>query len=135
MALLQKIGELTLVFGNGKLSNDYSYSLFHTYEKPSLKLDQDLVTWHHQQIQHFSMDLDQHKRQKNGIQGAIAAVTGVINKDWHYTELDSALVSQIKAELTVPKPGEQMDFRLYSQDVQLMLRDGKTYLWLPEMAD
>ncbi|EHN58167.1 hypothetical protein [Oenococcus kitaharae] len=135
LALLQKIGELTLVFGNGKLSNDYSYSLLQTYEKPSLKLDQDLVDWHHRQIQHFAIDLDQYKRQKDGIQGAIATVTGVINKDWHYTELDSVLADKIQAELSVPKLGEQMDFSLYGQDVQLMLKGGKTYLWLPEVAN
>ncbi|MFT8812147.1 EGFR-like transmembrane domain-containing protein [Oenococcus sp.] len=135
LALLQKIGELTLVFGNGKLSNDYSYSLLQTYEKPSLKLDQDLVAWHHQQMQHFAIDLDQHKRHKDGIQGAIAVVTGVINKDWHYTELDPGLADKIEAELAIPKPGKQMDFSLYGQDVQLMLKGGKTYLWLPEAAE
>ncbi|MFT9266250.1 hypothetical protein [Oenococcus sp.] len=135
LALLQKIGELTLVFGNGKLSSDYSYSLLETYEKPSLKLDQDLVAWHREQIQHFEIDLDQHRRQKDGIQGAIAVVTGVINKDWHYTELDPVLANKIEAELAVPKPGEQMDFSLYGQDVQLMLKGGKTFLWLPEAAE
>lgn len=130
--VLQEIGKLTFVFGNGKLSQESSFSLFHTYAEQISTLSNKLIYWQKNHIEKYAIDMDASKRKKQGIEGVVSNVTGVINADWRYAKLEEGLIINIKHQLTLDKvEQESQETDLYQNDLQLLIRDGKTYLWLP----
>ncbi|MER2175464.1 MAG: hypothetical protein ABS911_12360 [Carnobacterium sp.] len=133
LGVLQKIGKLTLIFGNGKLSQESSFSLFYTYEEQSLKTDDKLIVWQNNQIEKYAIDVDTSKRKKQGIEGVFANVTGLIKDEWRYLKLEEELIDKVKHQMTLAKiEYDTEELNLYQEDIQLLIRDGKTYLWLPE---
>ncbi|MGY0402340.1 hypothetical protein [Carnobacterium jeotgali] len=133
LGVLQKIGKLTLIFGNGKLSQESSFSLFYTYEEQSLKIDDKLIVWQNNQIEKYAIDVDTSKRKKQGIEGVFANVTGLIKDEWRYLELEKELIDKVKHQMTLAKiEYDTEELNLYQEDIQLLIRDGRTYLWLPE---
>ena len=133
LGILQKIGKLTLIFGNGKLSQESSFSLFYTYEEQSLKVDDKLIAWQNNQIEKHAIDIDTSKRKKQGIKGVFANVTGLIKDEWRYLRLEEELIDKVKHQMTLDKiEFDTEELNLYKEDIQLLIRDGRTYLWLPE---
>ena len=133
LRVLQEIGKLTVVFGNGKLSQESSFSLMHTYVEQIAILSDDLAVWQDQYIDNFAIDLDASKRRKQGIEGVVTNITGVIKDDWRYAKLEEGLTVKIKQQMTPDKiEWKSQETDLYQKDLQLLIKDGKTYLWLPE---
>lgn len=133
LGVLQKIGKLTLIFGNGKLSQESSFSLFYTYEEQSLKVDDKLIVWQNNQIKKHAIDVDTSKRKKQGIEGAFANVTGLIKDEWRYLKLEEELIDKVKHQMTLAKIDyDTEELNLYQEDIQLLIRDRRIYLWLPE---
>jgi len=133
LIVLQEIGKLTVVFGNGKLSQESSFSLLHTYVEQTSMLSDDLIVWQEKYIDKFAIDLDASKRRKQGFEGVVTNITGVIKDDWRYAKLDESLTVKIKQQLTPTDiEKESNETNLYQTDLQLLIKDGKTYLWLPE---
>ena len=63
----------------------------------------------------------------------VANVTGLIKDEWRYSQLDEDIINEVKHQLTLAKvEHEAEEITLYQEDIQLSIRDGKTYLWLPE---
>ena len=133
LRVLQEIGKLTVVFGNGKLSQESSFSLMHTYVEQIAILSDDLAVWQDQYIDNFAIDLDASKRRKQGIEGVVTNITGVIKDDWRYAKLEEGLTVKIKQQMTPDKiEWKSQETDLYQKDLQFLIKDGKTYLWLPE---
>jgi len=133
LRVLQEIGKLTVVFGNGKLSQESSFSLFHTYVEQTSMLSDDVIVWQEKYIDKFAIDLDASKRRKQGVEGVVTNITGVIKDDWRYAKLEESLTVKIKQQLTPADiEKESNETNLYQTDLQLLIKDGKTYLWLPE---
>lgn len=133
LRVLQEIGKLTVVFGNGKLSQESSFSLVHTYVEQIAILSDDLTVWQDQYIDNFAIDLNASKRRKQGIEGVVTNITGVIKDDWRYAKLEEGLTVKIKQQMTPDKiEWKSQETDLYQKDLQLLIKDGKTYLWLPE---
>lgn len=130
--VLQETGKLTLAFGKGKLSQESSFSLFHTYIEQTSTLSSKLIEWQENLIEKYAIDMNASKRRKQGIEGVVSNITGVINNDWRYAKLDEELTIKIKHQLNPVKvEPEFYEINLYHDDLQLLIKDGKTYLWLP----
>ena len=133
LRVLQEVGKLTVVFVNGKLSQESIFSLVHTYVEQIAILSDDLTVWQNQYIDNFEIDLDASKRRKQGIEGVVTNITGVIKDDWRYAKLEEGLTVKIKQQMTPDKiEWKSQETDLYQKDLQLLIKDGKTYLWLPE---
>lgn len=133
LRIIQQIGKLTFAFGDGKVSQESSFALFQTYAEQTSMLSNDLIEWQKNLIEKYAIELDASRRKKQGIEGVVANVTGVINDDWRYTKLEENLTIKINHQLNPVKIEQKShETNLYQDNLQLLIKDGKTYLWLPE---
>lgn len=134
LEVLQEIGRLTFIFGKGKVSQESSLSLFRSYQGSSTRLRKKLADWQIEQIEKQKIILEDHKFRKQGIEGAVTSVTGLIKDDWRYSKLDVAVADKVRHQLSIVRiENADKESNLYEEDIQLLMRDGKTYLWLPEI--
>ena len=107
--------------------------MFYIYEEQALKIKNELKEWQYNQIEKHAIDVNTNKRKKQGVEAVFTKVTGFINNDWRYSKLDEALINKVKNQIAMIKFEYNSEkLNLYQEDIQLLIRDGKTYLWLPE---
>lgn len=67
------------------------------------------------------------------IEGVVANITGVINEDWRYTKWEESLTIKLKHRLNPVKLEQAFhETNIYQNDLQLLIKNGQTYLCLPE---
>lgn len=53
-------------------------------------LNDKLIEWQKILIEKYSIDMDTSRHKKQGIEGVVANITGVINEDWRYTKWEES---------------------------------------------
>ncbi|UJF16601.1 hypothetical protein LZ578_05800 [Jeotgalibaca sp. MA1X17-3] len=134
LKIMQEIGRLEYIFGKGKISRENSFSLFNKYKELSVLVNNELASWQNNQIIEQKISLEEFKFRKQGIGGTVTSVTGLIKDEWRYSKLDEILVGKVTKQLSLVNTEKinVEEVNLYEEDTQLLIRNGKTYLWLPE---
>ena len=104
-----------------------------TYVEQIAILSDDLAVLQDQYMDNFAIDLYARKRRKQGIEGVVTKITGVIKDHRRYAKLEEGVTVKIKQQMTPDKiEWKSQETDLYQKDLQFLIKDGKTYLWLPE---
>ena len=134
VTILEKIGNLTYLFGKGDISWDLCLSLYNTYFKHSCNARAVLEEWHDKQVTSLKIDLDKNRKSKSGVEGFFSAIPAlVIDEKWKYKELKEGLAHKINAQTQTNLYAENVPKAVYDEDVQIIIKDGKYFYLTGEM--
>lgn len=125
--VLEEVGRLNYLFNHGKLTSKMCYSAFETYIVQSNKTRKGLSEWHKKQMQYLEIRLDEQRRAKQGIEGILGGIQGMINNDWKYYEVSTSLITKIKHQSTVDLKIEDKTKNLLHTDKEIIIQNGKYY--------
>lgn len=131
LEVLYKIADLKYTLQFGKVSRKQCGALLSTCEKQVEKSRNKLLGWHETCARRLGVDISEIKRRRSGFDRAIHWVPGLIDKKQNYRPIEEETAKMITAQIT----GQEIDHKqgeseLYSEDVQIISKDGKLY-YLP----
>lgn len=106
MMSLQELGNIELILGKGERSREMAFHRYNIEEKKVLSLFENIKTWHSDHGIVYEIDLENNRRIKRGMRGALGSVQALHNKDKKYDYLDADF-SQILSnhiELSLEEP-------------------------------
>lgn len=126
------IADLRYTLHFGAVSREQCSSVLAAYGKDTDRVNRHLSKWHKQGIKHLGIQTWKNRRKKEGLDQAITYIPGIFIKDWNFAPMDKKTVEMILTQKAGYNRTEFEDHsELYSEDVQLILKDGKIY-YLPE---
>jgi len=136
VALLEKISNLTYLFGKGCTSWDLSYSLYNSYLEQSRRTRAILEEWHDKQVTALKIDLDKNRKSRSGVEGFFAAIPAlVIDEKWKYKELKEGLAHKINTQAQINLKAVDERRAIYDEDVQIIIKDGKYFYLAGELHE
>ncbi|UDM79125.1 hypothetical protein [Vagococcus fluvialis] len=89
MMSLQELGNIELILGKGDRPKEMVFSRYNIEEKKVLSLFENIKTWHSDHGIVYEIDLENNRRIKRGMRGALGSVQALHNKDKKYDYLDA----------------------------------------------
>lgn len=89
MMSLQELGNIELILGKGERSREMAFNRYNIEEKKVLSLFENIKTWHSDHGIVYEIDLENNRRIKRGMRGALGSVQALHNKDKKYDYLDA----------------------------------------------
>ena len=127
------MSELTYVMNMGVVSREHSQELYLKYFKQSEDVQSQLDAWHTNSLSAYYIDLEQNKRKRHGVEGALMTVPAVFNHDLKYKAISESTASMIKKQRDANVGIKQSDNQdLFNEDVKLIAKDGKMYYLPPK---
>jgi len=126
IAVLEEIGNLTYILGKNNISSDLCYSLYNTFCKQSSYTRALLEEWHMKQIEILSIDLENNRKAKSGIDGLLSTIPALYDDKYKYTKLEQGLAEKINSQAHSKLKASEMPNNIYD-DVQIIIKDGKYY--------
>lgn len=131
LEVLYKIADLKYALQFGKVSRKQCGALLSTCEKQVEKSRNRLLGWHESCARRLGVDISEIKRRRSGFDRAIHWVPGLIDKKQNYRPIEEKTAKMITTQIT----GQEIEHKqgaseLYSEDVQIISKDGK-YYYLP----
>lgn len=131
MMTLEEISKLNYLLERGRVTPEMSYELYRKYEQQSSQTREKLVQWQSAKINHFQIDLENHRRSKKGIESVISKPMTLIDERWHYHEIDLEFNGVLSRLQDRPESDIKQLDDVYDNDVSVVIRDGK-YFYLEE---
>ncbi|MCD8159584.1 MAG: hypothetical protein LUE61_00005 [Clostridiales bacterium] len=129
--VLYKISDLRYTLHMGAVSREQCVTLLPTYTKQVEEAQTRLAEWHESTITRLKIDLEEIRRERNGLDRAIHLIPGLFNDDFKFRAISKRTVGMIKDQASGEVNDHPYDITdLYSEDVQLISKDGKVY-YLP----
>ena len=123
--------ELKYVLNFGRISIEQCSSTLSMYLKDNDETRKCLNVWHHDNMRNLEIDEHDWTIKRNGLDGVLHFVPGMISRDLKYKELDPYIVNLIKVQTNKTNSIQTIDKRdLYNKDVELICKNGKVY-YLP----
>lgn len=127
IATMEEIGKLFYMLGKGEISSEMSYSMSNLYIEQSKSTKRVLEEWHNKHIDSLGINILQNQIRKKGVERVVSEIPSIIDKKWKYKELETGLSQKIMEQLMndnllVEKPKD-----VYSQEVQIVIKEGKYY--------
>ena len=129
--VLYRISDLKYTLHLGAVSREQCSALLSTYTHQVSETRKELTEWHHSTIERLQIDTTKIRRKKDGFEGMIWWFPGLFNDDLNFSEINGSTVDMIK--LQTEEQNQNCEYNateFYSQDVQLISKDGKLY-YLP----
>ena len=93
-----------------------------------------LNEWHEKNAEQLEIDTKKNRRKRQGIEGVLMTLPGLLDNDLNYIELKEETVAQIKHQVApVPVMNSAIDGDYYQEDVRLIAKDGKLF-YLPQQS-
>ncbi|MGM9979366.1 MAG: hypothetical protein ACI33J_11250 [Clostridium sp.] len=128
--LMYKISDLSYVFNLGAISRENSNYKNDECRKQSEIIFKKLCDWHNENVRNFEINIEKNRRKRQGINGIVMKVFGLINDNLNYKKISNETVALIKDQVKgIVRPIENED--LFKKDVRLVAKEGKLY-YLPE---
>ena len=80
----------------------------------------------------MKIDIDEARRRRAGLDGVIHFLPGLFDEDFNYRSIEKSMVRMICAQASGENKLSIDKSELYSEDVQLISKNGKIY-YLPEI--
>lgn len=129
--VLYKISDLRYTLHLGAVSRKQCLALLPTYTKQVEDTQALLTGWHQTSVNRLSIDTDEIKRKRDGIDRVIHFIPGLFDDDLNFRAINKKTVDMITAQASVKSIKHPQDTSdLYAEDVQLISKDGKIY-YLP----
>lgn len=125
--VLYKISDLRYTLHMGAVSRKQCIALLPTYTKQVEDAQTLLTGWHQRSVKRLGIDTDKMRRKRAGL----CVILGFFKDDFKFRAIDEKTVNMITVQASVRSfehPQDTSD--LYTEDVQLISKDGKIY-YLP----
>lgn len=128
--VLYKIAELRYTLHLGAVSREQCIAIVPTYTKQVQDTQSRLAAWHEGTNERLKIDTDEVRRKRAGFDGVIHFLPGLFNEDLNYRSIEKNTVNMIRTQISGESTLSIDKSELYSEDVQLIAKDGKIY-YLP----
>ena len=128
--VLYKIAELRYTLHLGAVSREQCIAILPTYTKQVQDTQSRLAAWHEGTTERLKIDTDEVRRKRAGFDGVIHFLPGLFNEDLNYRSIEKNTVNMIRTQIFGESTLSIDKSELYSEDVQLIAKDGKIY-YLP----
>lgn len=128
--VLYKISDLRYTLHLGEVSRDQCVALLPTYIKQVEDSQTRLTDWHKDIAERLNIDTTEIRRKREGIDGFIHFLPGLIKEEWAFKPIDKKTVNMIDEQVSGNVESHKDSSDLYKDDVQLIVKDGKIY-YLP----
>lgn len=127
LSILEEIGRLIYLLNKGTVSSDHCYSLYNIYIEQSTDARNLLNQWHDESIKTFALDLDNKRYAKQGWEGLLFEIPGMIVNDWKYNEIPNSVITQIYKQLDNSLEIKNTTENLLEKETKIISKDGKYY--------
>ena len=130
--VLYRISELKYTLHMGAVSREQCGAMLPTYTNQVAETQIHLTEWHQQTAKRLKIDTVETRRKRDGIDRVIHFVPGLFNDNLNFRSIEAGIAEMIQTQ----SEGKQVTYEhdtsdLYSEDVQLIIKDDKIY-YLPE---
>ena len=132
--VLYKISDLRYTLHLGSVSRDQCIAILPTYTKQVQDTQSRLAAWHEGTTERLKIDTDEARRKRAGFDGVIHFLPGLFDKDFNYRSIEKSTANMIRTQASSENKLSIDKSELYSEDVQLIAKDGKIY-YLPDTKD
>ena len=130
--VLYKISDLRYTLHLGAVSREQCIAILPTYTKQVQDTQSRLAAWHEGTTERLKIDTDEARRKRAGVDGVIHFLPGLFDEDFNYRSIEKSTADMIRAQASGENTLYIDKSELYSEDVQLIAKDGKIY-YLPEI--
>lgn len=127
LSILEEIGRLIYLLNKGTVSSDHCYSLYNIYIEQSTDARNLLNQWHDESIKTFALDLDNKRYAKQGWEGLLFEIPGMIVNDWKYNEIPDTVITQMYKQLDNSLEIKNTTENLLEKETKIISKDGKYY--------
>lgn len=133
--VLYKIADLKYTLHFGNVSRDQCGALLPTYTKQVSDAQGILAGWHEDTVKRLGVDISETKRKRSGLDGAVHWIPGLFDDKHNYRAISERTADMIEVQLAGQESVHRAEKReLYSEDVQIISKDGKLYYLPPTSA-
>lgn len=133
MEIMVSIAELQHALYLGKVSREQCGALLPKYSKQVKETNEKLRLWHNMQCEKFVINIVESSRKREGFDGVIHALPGLINEEKKYRSVSDDVVNIIEAQSKGFDAPEKLTSRdLFQEDVKIISKDGKLYYFSEE---
>ena len=130
--VLYKISDLRYTLHLGAVSREQCVALLPTYTKQVSDTQECLTAWHEGITQRLGIETDEIRRKRAGFDGVIHFLPGLFNDDFNFCSIKKKTAKMITSQASGHESLHTVDTsELYTEDVQIISKDGKLY-YLPE---
>ena len=130
--VLYKISDLRYTLHLGAVSREQCVALLPTYTKQVSDTQECLTAWHEGITQRLGIETDEIRRKIAGFDGVIHFLPGLFNDDFNFCSIKKKTAKMITSQASGHESLHTVDTsELYTEDVQIISKDGKLY-YLPE---
>ena len=132
LEVLYKISELRYALHFGQVSREQCVALLPTYTQQVIDAKEKLTNWHKGMIKYLNIETEEKRIKRFGLDRALYSIPSLFKDKFKYKSMAENTVKLIEGQSATI--GEIYDYdtsTLYTEDVQLIAKDGKIY-YLPE---
>lgn len=129
--VLYKISDLRYTLHLGAVSREQCIAILPTYTKQVQDTQGRLAAWHESTTERLKIDTGEVRRKRAGFDGVIHFLPGLFDEDYNYRSIEKSTAHMIRAQASGENTLSIDKSELYSEDVQLISKDGKIY-YLPD---
>lgn len=130
--MLYRISDLRYTLHLGSVSREQCIALLPIYNQQVVDTQTRLTNWHKNIAKKLNIDIEGTKRKRDGFDGIIHFIPGLIKNELNFREIDKNTVNIIGDQIYGTSSCYQhKQSELYKEDVQLISKEGKIF-YLPE---
>lgn len=130
--MLYRISDLRYTLHLGSVSREQCIALLPIYNQQVVDTQTRLTNWHKNIAKRLIIDIEGTKRKRDGFDGIIHFIPGLIKNELNFREIDKNTVNIIGDQIYGNSSSYQhKQSELYKEDVQLISKEGKIF-YLPE---
>lgn len=131
--ILYKISDLRYTLHLGAVSREQCVALLPIYTKQVNDTQERLTAWHTGTAERLGIEIEEIRRKRAGFDYFIHFIPGRFNDDLNFRRIEKKTVNMITAQMNGHENAHPLQkSELYSEDVQLISKNGKIY-YLPEI--
>lgn len=132
LEVLYKISDLRYTLHLGAVSREQCATLISTYKKQVIDTQKRINSWHNNSAKRLGININEVRRKREGLDGAIHFIPSLLNDDYKFRPINMKTANMITEQIKNREERYVADTsELYSEDVQLISKDGRLY-YLPE---
>ena len=132
LEILYKISDLRYTLHIGTVSREQCATLIPTYKKQVIDTQKRINSWHNNSAKRLGININEVRRKREGLDGAIHFIPSLLNDDYKFCPINMKTANMITEQIKNREDRYVADTsELYSEDVQLISKDGRLY-YLPE---
>lgn len=129
--VLNKISDLKYTLHLGAVSREQCSAILPIYTKQVQETQGRLAMWHESNTGRLKIDTEEVRRKRARFDGVIHFLPGLFDEDFNFRSIEKNTAQMIRAQASGQNTLAIDKSELYSEDIQLIAKDGKIY-YLPE---